>query len=171
MDEETFRPTGTMTDDDLDEIEMAHRARMRAEAELEEAQDALVEHQSWAEELAAVASEDETLGDALARCIDALNEVQHYRDEAELAAELDAARLELRRLRAAEAPGTDDEAFEGTGWRALDGARWVWMEGADSVALHRGARGWEAWRGGACVAGGPLAYDTMRAAVSGGEHG
>ena len=36
------------------------------------------------------------------------------------------ATLELRRLRAAEAPGTDDEAFEGTGWRSypypLDGA-------------------------------------------------
>lgn len=193
----------------MDEIEMAHRARMRAEAELEEAQDALVEHQSWAEELAAVASEDEPLGEALARCIDALNEVQHYRDEAELAAELDAAReeiealkaerrslmdgmakgrelaeatqarlqearLELRRLRAAEAPGTDDGALEGTGWRASLSSSVGWSRGIAGPSIVRVSLGWEVLKappGGAypLVSGGlfDLALDAMRAAVPG----
>lgn len=78
--------------------------------------------------------------------------------------ERDAARLELRRLRAAEAPGTDDAAFEGTGW-AFHPAGWRHASGA--VVLSHDAQ----WR---ITGSAPhphtihdVALDAMRAAVPG----
>lgn len=74
-----------MNDDDLDEIEMAHRARTRAAAEVERL----------------------TTAPRLAEASVSL-----------LRADLGARDLELRRLRAAQSPGTDDEAV----------APWTWCE-------------------------------------------
>lgn len=127
MDEETFRPTGTMTDDDLDEIEMAHRARMRAVLDAEASRERL----------------------------------------RQTTAELDAARLELRRIRAAEAPGTDDEAFEGTGWRAQSPDGWRIFAGMASIPVWRDGEGaWLCWDDSRTVSH-RFALDAMRAAVPG----
>lgn len=82
-----------------------------------------------------------------------------------LRGDIDHARLELRRLRAAEAPGTDDEAV----------APWVWDEGRSEWVHPGGPTVWRhcgvAWAyetdsspGCECHA---FALDAMRAAVPG----
>lgn len=77
-------------------------------------------------------------------------------------AKADALALELRRLRAAEAPGTDDEALEGTGWRWLMGE---WQHQEDPpVWSHNGV--WLTRIAGQIVRF-SVAIDAMRAAVPG----
>lgn len=77
--------------------------------------------------------------------------------------DLAAARLELRRLRAAEAPGTDDAAFEGTGWERHH----EWHRGW----VHRDARVYRhddgLWRVLGHNRTFRFALDAMRAAVLG----
>lgn len=87
--------------------------------------------------------------------------------------ELEEARLEIRRLRAAEAPGTDDEVFEGTGWSSLiGGLEWLYEAGTRAVIVKRADHptkdwAWESWEKGVRTATDGLALDTMRAAVPG----
>jgi len=129
-----------MTDDEHDEVDMAHRARLRAEAEVA----------------------DLTTRLRLAEASVAL-----------LRADMDAQALELRRLRAAEAAGTDDAAFEGTGW-AWDVDAWVHAGGRYVIETGFAALKW-GWADdnaddAACaddVRDFRLALDAMRAAVPG----
>lgn len=76
----------------------------------------------------------------------------------------DALALDLRRLRAAEAPGTDDEAFEGTGWWfSLGRQAWVHKSGA-AAGRRYGLTGWSTEAANAPFL---FALDAMRAAVPG----
>ena len=130
----------------------------------------ITREEAW---IQATSSEDERETE-WARTVVALYDANEtMRPSMELAArfmlERDALALELRRLRAAEAPGTDDAAFEGTGWDAMVGDWWLWERpDAPPVAVKRGADDkWEAWRLGVVVARSVLAFDLMRAAVPG----
>lgn len=64
-----------------------------------------------------------------------------------LSVERDEARLELRRIRAAEVPGSDDAAFEGTGW-VVRGDDWLWTgtsaDGPQAVQISHYAGYWYA---------------------------
>lgn len=94
---------------------------------------------------------------------------------ARIVAERDALALELRRLRAAEAPGTDDEAFAGTGWiwrpagwchDDLDG--WVCQAPYRVLANGEPIPWFIVFAAAQSVpADFPLALDAMRAAVRG----
>ena len=93
----------------------------------------------------------------LARAIDALSD------------ERDALALELRRLRAAEAPGTDDAAFEGTGWTVHCGDSWWHLNTGEYFTVEPHNKG--GWRvmdhTDRAVSRFPIALDAMRAAVPG----
>jgi hypothetical protein len=71
--------------------------------------------------------------------------------------------MELRRLRAAESPGTDDGAFEGTGWHS-HGLSWQHTEPRKMVERWNGA--WVTFIDGHRVEV-IIALDAMRAAVPG----
>lgn len=137
-----------MTDDDIDELDMAHRARLRAVLEADQLR-------------AEVASLTNLLR---------LAEASVSLLRADLATTTDeraAARLELRRLRAAETPGTDDEALEAMGWR-WDGPERTWVHSSHGFITRQNyhVRPW-------LIENDPsiecprLALDAMRAAVPG----
>lgn len=111
----------------------------------------------------AVADRAEQERDALARTVVALRADLDDKCSALTTAWDENARLalELRRLRAAEAPGTDDEAFSGTGWDWLDGA-WVHVSGPVVGMDEEGL-----WTSDDVAQRNELALDAMRAAVPG----
>ena len=81
--------------------------------------------------------------------------------------EIDALALELRRLRAAEAPGSDDEAL--APWVRY-GAGWAHIPSGLTVVASR--NGWSTFVPGGAYVGAipadfPIALDAMRAAVPG----
>lgn len=81
----------------------------------------------------------------------------------------DALALELRRLRAAEAPGTDDEAL--APWESVgdeDRPIWrYWQAPGRAVLVSRGAGKWSHFDGKKWTYDYDLALDAMRAAVTG----
>ena len=94
--------------------------------------------------------------------VDVCNDCAAMRSEVLSAVTRDRDRLalELRRLRAAEAPGTDDAAFEGTGWaRQAD----FWTHSSGATVYNRGG----GWRFGLDSRFFRFALDAMRAAVPG----